>query len=251
MAFIEQSAVTVFHENGRAYPQDIGQWDDTPETWDNWDTWFLNPIPELNILMPQQFDLGQIETFNVITNFQGQGLVDFYIYYSNSDTFTNSPLNYSTLEITAGDTDIPSITARYFWIAVSIAKQGNEIIQYFDNLNVTVSSEETYLTYTNVNSSTLDGTAANRLFPIPTTVGGVKSVQITSQGTTSNYDVDLYVSNIAIATKTYPRVLTKSTSGVNLQFVGIDGQSYDSVFDIELTVTPEWYADLFGNLQER
>lgn len=251
MAFIEQSAITVAHENGRAYPQDIAQWDDTPATWDAWTTWYLNPITELNIVMPQQFDLGQVETFNVITNFEGQGIVDFYIYYGNTSPFTDSPLNYSTLHITAGDEDIPSITARYFWIAVSITKQPNEIIQYFDNLNVTVSSQEKYLTYTNVNSSTLSGTAANRLFPIPATVGGVKSVQITSQGTTSNYNVDLYVSNIATATKTYPRVLTKSTSGVNLQFVGIDGQSYDSTFDIELTVTPEWYADLFGNLQER
>jgi hypothetical protein len=250
MAFIQPTAFTVFHENGRAYPQDIAQWAGTPATWDEWNTWYLNPNTQLNILMPQQFDLGQVETFNLITNFQGQGIVDFYVYYSDTIPFTDSPLNYSTLHITAGDTDIPSITARYFWIAVGITKQGNEIIQYFDNLNVTVSSQEKYLSYTNVDSSTLSGTAANRLFPIPATVGGVRSVQVTSQGS-STYDVDLYVSNIATATKTYPRVLSKSTSGVNLQFVGIDGQSYDSTFDIELTVTPEWYADSFGNLQER
>jgi len=251
MAFIEQSAITVLHENGRAYPNDFAQWADTPATWDAWDTWYLDPISELNILMPQQFDLGQVETFNIVSNFEGQGIVDFYVYYSDAIPFTESPLNYSTLHITAGDTDIPSITARYFWIAVSITRQGNEIIQYFDNLNVTVSSQERELSFTDVSSSTLSGTAANRLFPIPVTVGGVKAVQVSSQGTTSNYNVDMYVSNILTASKTYPRIIDKSTSGVNLQFVGIDGQSYDSTFDIKLTVTPEWFCDLFGNLQER
>jgi hypothetical protein len=250
MAFIENNGITVEFENGRVYPQDIAQWDDL-ETWDAWDTWFLNPNTQLNLLMPQEFDLGQVSTFNVLTTFTGQGLVDFYIYYGNETPFSDDLENYSTLHITSGQEDIPSITARYFWIGISISKQDNEIIQYFDNLFVNVSNEEKYLSYTNVDSSTLSGTAANRLFAIPDTVGSVKSAQVTSQGTTSDYDVDLYVSNLATASKTYPRILDKTSTGINLQFVGIDGQTYDSVFDIELTVTPEWFNDNFGNLQER
>lgn len=251
MTFLATNGFTVQFENFRMYPQDIGHWEDLPSTWDDWYTWFTNPNPQLNILMPEPLDLGQVETFNITSSFQGVGIVDFYFYYSDTFPMLDSLGNYQTLHVTANQQNIPSITARYVWMAVSITKQGSDIIQYFDNLSVSATTTEKSLSYTDINSSTLSGTADNRLFSIPIPVGGIKSVQVSSQGTTSNYNVDMYVSNIPTSSKTYPRILDKSTSGVNLQFVGIDGKSYDSTFDIKITVTPEWYCDYFGNLQER
>jgi len=251
MALIDVRGPTVQHENFRVYPNDIATWEELDTvSWDNWNSWFLNANPNLDITMPEHFDLGQVETFNIITNVQARGQVSYKVIYSNEYPMLDSLNNYQELVIPAGSTEIPSITARYFWIQIQLTRDPGEAVQYFDGMSVSVSTQERALSYSNVNSALLSGTKNNRLFAIPESVGGIRSVQISSQGSDS-YDVDLYVSNIATSTKTYPRIINKSNSGVNLTFVGIDGQSYDSVFDIQLTVTPEWYIDSQGNLQER
>ena len=243
-------------DNGRMFVQSSDTWDTIPSTWDEWTTYVTQPFPTMYYQLPLM-DLGSVQTFNILTSVQARGFINYKIHYSSTsnifayDPVTFESLNFSTLEIGAVDTNIPSITARYFIIQLAIEYDPAQGHQYFDSISYQVSTKSKTLLFANIDSSTLAGSSSNRLFTIGTDVGGVKNVQVTSHGPSNPYNVDMYVYHSTTSAKTFPDIISKSSSGVNLQFVGVDGQSRDSVFDITVEVLPEWYVDPFGNLVER
>ena len=243
-------------DNGRHFVQGEDTWDTIPSTWDAWTSYVTQPFPTMHYQLPL-LDLGSVQTFNIISNIVARGTINYYIHYSStSDVFAYDPvtfdsLNFDTLTINAGDTNIPSITARYIIIQLAIDYDPAQGHQYFDSISYQISTRSKTLTFANVDSSTLSGTTSNRLFSIGTDIGGIKSVQVTSHGSTNPFNVDMYVYHSTTSTKTFPDIISKNTNGVNLQFVGVDGQPRDSVFDITMEVLPEWYIDSFGNLVER
>lgn len=236
-------------DNNRYIPLTTDEWGDLT-TWADWTSYMNNP-PAYLYLTLRPLDLGQVETVNVLSNIQARGPVHYYLYYNNTADFEDSPLNYSTLHIAPGDDNIPSITARYIWIKLAIEYDASIGFPYFDSINYRVSNEETSLSFSNINSSTLSGDVTARTFSIGSNIGAVKNVQITSHGPTNPYNVDLYVSKNQTSSKTFPDIISKTNSAITLAFVGIDGEPRESVFDIQLTVAPEWYIDENGNLQER
>lgn len=243
-------------DNARLFVQGTDTWSALPSTWDAWTTFVTQPYQTMYYQLPP-LDLEEVRTFNIISTVVARGTINYHIHYSTvSDVFTLDPVtlqptNYSTLTINAGDTNIPSITARYIIVQLAIDYDPAQGHQYFDSISYQISTEAKTLTFANVDSSTLTGSASNRLFSIGTDIGGIKSVQVTSHGATNPFNVDMYVYHSTTSNKTFPDIISKSNSGVNLQFVGVDGQPRDSVFDITLEVLPEWYIDSFGNLVER
>lgn len=250
---LEQNGIVDYNDNGRYFNAGLGEWADVT-SWDTWTSWTLDPLPTLYLTLTNMLDLGSIQTVNILTDIECRGEVEYYIYYNTtSSNFTDSPLNYSTLHITPGQTNIPSITARYIFIKVALNYVDGQGFQYFDNINYRVSEDSTKgttLTFTGVNSSTLPGTVADRTFDPSVDLGTIKSAQVQSRGAVSSYNVDMYVYHSTASTHTFPKVLSTG-SDVHLTFIGVDGQPRDSVFDITLLTNPEWYMDEQGNLRER
>lgn len=228
-----------------------GTWDDVTD-WSLWSTWVTAPRETLYLTFNQQ-NLGQVETVNILSDGEYRGIPHFYVYYSATTGDFSDEANYSTLHITNGMTNIPSITAQYFTIKLALDYDNVQGFQYFRNINYRVSEDSTVgkvISFGNIDSSTLSGTTSDRVYTVPTTVGAIDNVQITSRGSAS-YDVDLYVAHSPTSIKTFPQLLSISGNRVHLTFVGIDGRNRDSHFDISMNVNPEWYMDSDGNLKER
>lgn len=242
------NGVLDIHDNGgRVFNKGTGEWADYT-SWDTWNSWVDTPSEFLYHLVEAPVDFGSVKTVNIIADIRARGLVHYHIHYTTGTDFTTS----STLHITPGQTNIPSITARQIYMEVAIEYDPAQGFQYFDGINYGISEasdDNTTIVFTGINSSSLPGTSADRTYTPPVDVGTIKSAKISSRGT-SSYDVDMYVYHSATSTKAFPQVISTGQD-VHLTFVGVDGRPRDATFDIELTVNPEWYMDEFGNLRER
>jgi hypothetical protein len=248
---LEHNGIVDYRDNGRYFNPGTGEWADL-SSWDTWTSWTLDPHETLylNILTP--LDLGSVQTVNILTDIVARGEVNYYIYYSNENTFTESPLNYSTVHITPGETNIPSITGRYFYIKVALDLVDGQGFQYFDTIAFRASEASTQgqsLTFNNIDSSTLSGTTSDRVFDPGIDVGTIKSAQITCRNA-STYNVDMYVYHSTTSTHAFPKIISTGQD-LHLTFIGVDGRPRDCTFDIALQVNPEWYMDAQGNLTER
>jgi len=239
----------------RVYASTTDEWDDFT-SWDDWSVWAQTPAEMLYVTVtsgPMFVNLGAVKTFNVLTNIQTNGLVHYYFYVNQtSEVIVGDNPSYTTTHVEPGDTAIASLTGQFVAIQVGIEFDPTKGIQYLDGISFDFTTTgNKSLSYSNVDSSTLSGTVSDRLFTTTETLSGIDEVQITSQGTTTPYNVDLYVSKNQTSSYTFPDVISKSNSGVHLKFIGIDGEPRDSVFDITLSAMPEWYMDVDGNLKER
>lgn len=246
----EDNGIIDVADGNRYIPITTDKWEDFT-SWDTWTSYMNEPPAFLYYTLPI-LELASVETVNILSNIQARGPVHYYIYYKNTIGFDDDPaVNYSTLHITPGQTNIPSITARYIYVKVAIEYDASIGFPYFDRINYRASGGGRDLNFANIDTTTLPGTTDARVFSIGTNLGAVRNVQITSHGPTSPYNVDLYVSKNPTSVKTFPDIISKTNSAITLSFVGIDGEPRESVFDIQLTVAPEWYMDSTGNLQER
>jgi hypothetical protein len=249
MTIQRNNGIIDYRDNGRYFSPGTNDWS-VVTSWVDFDNWNKNPISTL-YLLTDKIDLGQIETVNIIANLSARGTAHYYIYYnSTTSVFNDSTVNYTTLHVTNGMTAIPSITARYIWLVLALDYDATQGFQYFDNINYRASSEAKTLRYSNLSSSSYSGSASDRLITLGSTIGGVKNSLITSRGS-ATYNVDMYVARSTTSNKTYPEIISTGTNGIHLTFIGIDGASYDSTFDMQVDITPEWYMDSTGNLKER
>lgn len=246
MSFIPDNGI--IDNKGRVNVYDFATWEDVPDTWENFQTWFIDPQSTLDVALPV-IDLGSVQTVNLRTTINARGTVSYSIFYSNSSVPTVDPLNFGLIEITNAQTNIPSITARYIWVCVRLTYDSTVGFQYFDSIDYAVGETFKTLSFANVNSATLSGTTAARTFVLPES-GGIKSVQITAHSTDS-YDVDMYVYHSTTSNTANAKILEKRAGEVDIAFIGVDGRPRDTVFDIDLQVLPEWYMDSLGNLLER
>jgi hypothetical protein len=241
-----------YRDNGRYFNPGTGEWADHT-SWADWLSWVDNPSEYLYLLFDEPTDLGSVQTVNVLADIACRGLVHYNMYYTTSTgNFNHSPLNYSTLNITPGQTNIPSITARKIWVEIKLELDPAQGFQFFDGINYRVSQDSqkgTTISFTNINSGSLPGTSADRTYTPSVDVGTIKSAKVTPRLATA-YDVDMYVYHSATSTKVSPQIISTGTD-VHLTFTGVDGKPRDTEFDIELTVNPEWYMDSAGNLLER
>jgi len=249
MSFKPDNGVIDEIDNGRVTPFSFGTWEDLPQTWQQSNTWIIDPEAVLSVNLPD-IDLGTVQTVNIKTQITARGLVSYTINHSNILPLAEDPKNYSTLVINPGDTNIPSITARYIWVRVDIEQDPTEGVQYFDNIDFGVITDSfKNISYSNIDSSTLPGTASARQFTAQG-AGSIRGAQVTGYTVTA-YDVDMYVYHSTQSDRVFPCVIDKTSDTVTLTFTGVDGRPRDAVFDLDLQLLPEWYIDDQGNLQER
>jgi hypothetical protein len=246
MSFIPDNGLV--DNTGRVNVFDFATWEDVPETWQDFSTWFIDPQNTLTVGLPV-IDLGAVQTVNLRTTINARGTVSYRIFYSNDSVPTVDPLNFNVIDITNAQTNIPSITARYIWVCIIMTYDSTVGFQYFDSIDYAVGETYKTISFANINSATLAGTSAQRTFVLPDS-GGIGSVQVTAHNSAS-YDVDMYVYHSTTSTTANAKILEKRAGEVDIAFIGVDGRPRDAVFDIELQVLPEWYMDSLGNLLER
>ena len=244
--------------SNRAYSATTDKWDDFT-SWDDWTVWNKTPVSMTYMPVtsgPSFVNLGSVKTVNVLTNIQANGKIHYYFFVNQTseiifDNVGNGE-SYTTTHVEPNQQSIPSLSGQFVSIVVGIEYDPTKGVPYFDSISFDFTSTgNKTVSYANINSATLPGTVSDRVFNPNDEFGAISEVQVTSQGTTTPYNVDLYVSKNQTSSYTFPDIISKSNDGVHLKFIGIDGEPRDSVFDITVSALPGWYNDTDGNLKER
>jgi hypothetical protein len=202
-------------------------------------------------------DIGEIRWFTIAIAAEFDGDCEFLIHVSETGQFAGEETE--TL-IQNGNYDITAFYGRYVYVTARVT--GAELRR----MQITTSNEtKTYSLY-NINSSTLLGSSAARIIPLPQPVSKILDIKISAQAPTA-YPVNLYVSDTATSNLLIPIIVSKDDAVSDSYFVddyiasgyfsgattpsfalrGIDNDLKDGIVDISITALPR-QAMIGGNL---
>lgn len=213
---------------------DTGTWS-ALTTWDAWTT-YNTGAPDYLYWLADILDLGQIKDFCLSITTNANGIVDYYIYTSDTGAFTGEETETIIL---AEDTDIPAFSGRYVWVGVRVEKLTSP--QVITGIETRVIEARNKFSMDNIDTSTLSGTSSARTLALPRPVGTITNIQVTPR-TVSNYQLDVYVTDYPTCNTVLPRVLSK-TSPYQIALIGLDNKPRDAVVDLLLEYLPEMYRD--------
>jgi hypothetical protein len=214
-----------------------GTWSDlSGTTWADWSSYTLDAPTYLYYLLDAQ-DLGSVQDFCLTISTQANGIVDYYVYTSDTGEFTGEEVEHEILSEADG---INAFNARYFQVGLRVEKisASQEIL----NVQIRVINSRNELSIDNVDTSTLSGTTSARQIPLPKVLGTITNMQITPKEVTA-YNLDVYVTNTPTSKTVIPRIVSKDATTPTFALVGLDNQPRDAVVDIKIEYLPEMYMD--------
>jgi hypothetical protein len=174
-------------------------------------------------------DLGEIRDFCLEITTATDGQVSKYeIAVSDSQAFAGEE---TVVQIQDGNTNVPSFRGQY--VMVKTYSSGSQMTSQNIAAQFTTTTRKLY----DVNTSTLTGTAANRVLSIDPPLGNILRMDISVKAATS-YAVNLYVSDTANSEVLIPVVKSKSAAAPSFALYGIDNDARNGVVDIEITAMP-------------
>lgn len=202
-------------------------------------------------------DIGEVRWFTIAIASEFDGSCSYIIHTSETGTFSGEETE--TL-IEDGSYDISAFYGRYVFVTARVT--GPELRR----MQITTNSEaKTYSLY-DIDSSTLSGTSAARIIPLPQPVSKILDIKITAHAPTA-YPVNLYVSDTPTSNLLIPIVVSKDDADTEDYFVsdyiasgyftgattpsfllrGIDNDLKDGIVDIDIRALPR-QAMIGGNL---
>jgi hypothetical protein len=183
-------------------------------------------------------DIGSVRYFTINVNTEFQGTPShFDIAVSETGEFAGEETLYKILE---GNTNVSAFYGRYVYVSFTV--NGTEL----SRMTVSTSTQTSEITFTNINTSTLSGTAAARQLPITNPISQVVSMDIRVVATTA-YNMDVYVTDAPTSTALVPVVVSKSGTTPTFRLVGLDNQARNGIVDISIQALPR-QAVVGGNL---
>ena len=233
---------TLDEQQGIVVPLDTGTWATAPSTWDNWGAWAFAPADPL-VWLTNVIDLGVSKSFTLNITTVANGAVSYDVYTSDTGVFGGEE---TVTSIAQGDSAIAAFSGRFVIVAVEVAVTSG--INTLEDVQVSASDETFTIKLSEVDTSTLSGTASARQLSLATQPSKVVHVQITPEEV-DEFDIDTYVTEYETSTQLIPRIVSR-TSPVTIALMGRDGIDRDGVCDIQLSVLPEQYMD-GANLRTR
>ena len=174
-------------------------------------------------------DLGEVRDFclEITTATDGQ-ITKYQIAVSDSQAFAGEE---SLVEIQDGNSNVASFRGQY--VRVKTYCSGSQMTSQDIQAQFTPVTRKLY----DINTSTLTGTAANRVLTIDPPLGNILRMDISVKAATS-YAVNLYVSDTANSEVLIPVVKSKSAAAPSFALYGIDNDARNGVVDIEITAMP-------------
>lgn len=216
--------------SGWVYPNNAGTWDGLAgTTWASWLSW-NNQVADPMVWLTDVIEVDFTEPYNLRISSEAIGTVSYDVYTSDTGLFAGEE---TVTNIASGATEVASFNKRYLRVAIKVT--GDENILKYTEVKATNFSLDIFLS--NVNTSTLPGTAGNRTLPMPRPVGGIISITATAQAT-SSYTPNVYVTDDATSTTVYARVNEKNKDGPKIGLFGIDGYARDGIVDVHIRALP-------------
>lgn len=211
-----------------------GTWADLV-SWDEWNTYVTDPPDELFWLTDIQ-DLGSEQDYCLTVDTQATGLVDYYIYTSNTGAFAGEETEHIILLEAAA---VPSFRSRYFQVGVGVELL--TVAQEITQITVTVIQSTNRLSVNNLDTSTInDGSTLGLVLPLGRTVGTITNIQITPQECAA-FTLDVYVTDNPSSRVVIPTVTSKTGESVSFTLTGLDNEPRDAVVDVLVEYLPEMF----------
>lgn len=174
-------------------------------------------------------DLGEIKYFTLDIQTRANGFVEYYdVFVSDTGLFAGEE---TQTRINNDDYAISAFYGRYY--AVQVRVSGTDIF----SMEMTASSETKTIRLTNIDTSTLTGSASARTLPISYPVSAILDIDIKIKTTTA-YAVDLYVSNTPTSVALIPVTVSKSKTAPQIALYGIDNVARNGIVDVTITALP-------------
>lgn len=174
-------------------------------------------------------DIGSIDYFclSVTTEFTGTNL-NLLVHVSDTGVFGGEEDEFF---IQDGNLNVTAFYGRYVYVTAIVT--GTEL----SRMSVATNTNKTTIKLINVNTSTLSGTASNRVLNMPRPVSTIYDMNIECRYATT-YPVNLYVSDTPTSQALIPVVKSKSASAPAIALYGIDNDPRDGIVDITITALP-------------
>jgi hypothetical protein len=190
-------------------------------------TWLLDPV-----------DLGDERQFCLTINTQANGIVDYYVYTSNTGAFDGEE---TETVILAEDAGIAAFTARYYQVGVSVERLADP--QVITGIEVRVVQTRNKFSIDNIDTATInDGSTEGYVLPLGRPVGTITNVQIMPQEVTP-YALNVYVTDTPTSRTVIPYVTSKTGDAVSFSLIGVDNEPRDAIVDVLIEYLPEMYRD--------
>jgi hypothetical protein len=213
-------------DTGSLIAESLSSWQGLAgQTWNDLSDWVTDTVPLRHTV--SEIDLNTIISFTLDIESDIQGDVKYYIYVSDTGDFTGEETE--TL-VQNGDT-VDAFTGRY--VTVQIFTTSGSIGQVTVTTNTAVFEQQ----ITNIDTSTLGGTAAERTLELDNPVSGIIEMTIDVQDTTP-YTQDVYVTDYPSSEVLIPIVKSKGSSPT-FALYGLDNVPRDGIVDINIIAMPE------------
>jgi hypothetical protein len=222
----------------RVVAPNTGTWSDlSGSTWANWTSYTQIAPTYLYYLLDAQ-DLGTVQDFCLTISTQANGIVDYYVYTSDTGAFNGEEVEHEILSESEG---VNAFTARYFQVGLRVEKISDA--QTINTVQVQVIRSRNRFSIDNVDTNDLvDGSTLGYSIPLPKPVSKITNIQITVHEVTP-YILDVYVAKEPMSQQLLAKVTSKSAANPSFALVGIDGQPREGVVDILVEYLPEMYMD--------
>ncbi len=224
---------------GQVFPEGTTTWSGlSSSTWSSWRNWNKNYNEQIVYYFgpvdisvpPKNF------TFRIFTDSNAE--ISYEIYTSTTGAYAGEETKTVISQNQTGITGFYGVKAVIAVIADAVA--GLPIINSIRYEYSTVGQQQ--LTFSQINTSTLDGSSSSRTLNLNANVGGITQVNIQPYEVTA-YAVDAYVSNTATSTYLIPKVISSTSTTLTFALVGVDNQPRDGVVDINLQTLPMQYME--------
>lgn len=222
----------------KVYPPSTSTWSGlSGSTWANWTNWAYSTENEIVWRIPQ-INLGSTaKNFTLNIDTVAEGLVSYKIYTSMTGYMEGEE---TETVIANGATNVPSFYGRFLEVYVIVTKVLD--MPTLSSAEITINdTAPTQIKFSNLDSSTCEGTVTNRIIPLRTNVSRIVDINIEPKETATPYNLDVYVTNTPTSTYLIPKVISKSNTSPRFALVGVDNQPRDGIVDITLSVLPEQY----------
>ena len=223
-------------ENQRVTAPDTGTWSSLT-TWSAWTTWTTDTDDYMYWLL-DPVDLYEVKQFCLSITTQANGIVDYYIYTSDTGVFGGEELETVILE---GDEGIPAFNTRFYQVGVRVERLVDP--QEITGIEVRVIEGKNKFAINDLNTVDInDGSTQGYVVPFNRSVGTITNVQITPQEVTP-FQLDVYVTDAPTSSLVIPHVTNKTSDSISFALYGLDNQPRDAVVDILIEYLPEMYMD--------
>ncbi len=223
-------------ENQRVVAPNSGTWGDLT-TWADWTSWTTDTNDYLYWLL-EPVDLGEVKEFCLTITTNANGLVDYYIYTSDTGAFSGEE---TETEILAEDTGIPAFNTRYYQVGLGVEKLAAP--QEITGIEVRLVQTKNKFSIDNLDTTTInDGSTEGYVVPFNRTVGTITNVQITPREVTP-FQLDVYVTDYPTSSIVIPHVTNKTSGSISFALYGLDNKPRDAIVDILVEYLPEMYMD--------